>query len=448
MTGLAWLVLETPRWEPPDDLTPKGLEAITTRAFAIVAGLGGVALLVIAYRRQRAVEAEAQRAELTVVREDTKLFNERFTTAYSELGSEHAAVRLGAIHALAHLADDAPSDELVQMVIDVLCAYLRMPYDLAPDPLPKKTTTARREEHRARKLDFAAFREVRHTVIRVIGNHLREPTRWRGRNYDFTGVEFDGGSFHGAEFTGGYVSFRFARFKGRMSFDGVTFSGGQVSFDGADFCGERVSFRFARFAGSQVYFRFSTLSCQVSFENAKFISGQVKFDRARFASELVRFDRSAFVGGQLSFDLVRFIKGRVDFNGARFTGGSLGFKGARFSGSQVDFSGAEFSGSQVDFSLAVFSGGEVTFSGSSFSGSQVSFSGAGFSGSQVKFRLAVFSGGHVSFRNSVFSGGQVSFIDAVGTPPSGLLGSLEKGGSQVIVLPALWKNRQGGQGLK
>lgn len=129
MTGLAWLVLDTPQWQPPEELTPKNLDAIATRAFAIVAGLGGVALLVISYRRQRTTEANAQLAEEAAEREVSKLFTDTFDSASDKLGSEHAAVRLAGVHALARLADEAPSDrdDLVQMVIDVLCAYIRMP---------------------------------------------------------------------------------------------------------------------------------------------------------------------------------------------------------------------------------------------------------------------------------------------------------------------------------
>ncbi|GAA3754656.1 hypothetical protein [Salinactinospora qingdaonensis] len=40
MVVVAWLVLGTPERTPPEELTPKGLDAIATRAFAIVAGLG------------------------------------------------------------------------------------------------------------------------------------------------------------------------------------------------------------------------------------------------------------------------------------------------------------------------------------------------------------------------------------------------------------------------
>ncbi|CAL9621925.1 hypothetical protein SUDANB121_05868 (plasmid) [Nocardiopsis dassonvillei] len=248
LTGLAWLLLDSPNWKPPADLTPQGLDSIATRAFAVVAGLGGVALLMIAYRRQRTNETGDRR-------ETIKLFNERFTAAYTELGSEEAAVRLGAVHALAHLADDAPSEEEVQMVIDVLCAYLRMPYTPAPGPLSEGATDDQVAKHRERELKFASFREVRHTIIRIIGNHLRADTRWRGKNYDFTGTVFDGGDFSGAHFTGGAVDFVEAEFaSGRVDFEGAVFSGATVDFDVAKFSDATVDFHGAKFLDGHVFF--------------------------------------------------------------------------------------------------------------------------------------------------------------------------------------------------
>src|SRR5690625_3073074 len=108
MAALVWMVLGQPGLRLPEELSPRALDAVATRAFAIVAGLAGVALLAISYRRQRATEAEGLRAEHAAERDTTRLFTERFDSASDKLGSEHAAVRLAGVHALAHLADDAP----------------------------------------------------------------------------------------------------------------------------------------------------------------------------------------------------------------------------------------------------------------------------------------------------------------------------------------------------
>ncbi|MFD3685452.1 pentapeptide repeat-containing protein [Nocardiopsis sp. NPDC058631] len=352
MVVLIWLVLGTPGLDLPRDLSPRALDAIATRAFAVVAGLGGVALLVIHYRRQRTTEADAERAERAAELEVTKLFNERFTAAYTELGSEHAAVRLGAVHALAHLADDAPSEEEVQMVIDVLCAYLRVPYTPRPDepsgqptqpvlPAASPTTAvdlsrlsstehdetqrekqqAAQEEHRRQVLEFESFQQVRHTIIRVIGNHLREPTRWRGKNYDFTGVVFDGGDFSHACFSGGTVRFDHARFPG-----------GDVRFFNTQFVGADVIFQYVRFSGGRVYFTGSNFS-----------SGTVTFRAARFSDGLVHFSHVKFSGANVHF-YAEFSGGGVYFSEACFTGDAVDFRLAEFSGAEVVFATSELGG--------------------------------------------------------------------------------------------------------
>ncbi|MFC9409641.1 hypothetical protein ACFRAA_33220 [[Kitasatospora] papulosa] len=90
-------------------------------SFGVVAGAGALVALVVAYRRQRVDEAGAHR-------EATRLHTERFSQAVDKLGSDSPAVRLGGVHALAGLADDAPDDNLRQTCIDVLCAYLQLPF--------------------------------------------------------------------------------------------------------------------------------------------------------------------------------------------------------------------------------------------------------------------------------------------------------------------------------
>ncbi|MEU5894382.1 hypothetical protein ABZ835_47570 [Streptomyces sp. NPDC047461] len=102
-------------------------------SFGVVAGAGA---LVVAYRRQRVDEAGAHR-------EATRLHTERFSQAVDKLGSDSPAVRLGGVHALAGLADDAPETSLRQTCIDVLCAYLQLPFTPDPgnDPPPTRRNT-------------------------------------------------------------------------------------------------------------------------------------------------------------------------------------------------------------------------------------------------------------------------------------------------------------------
>src|SRR5271155_1751763 len=122
---------------------------------------------------------------------------------------------------MAGLADDWKQNR--QTCVDVLCAYLRLPYD--PDPGDGVDPAARGT--------YRASREVRHTIIRLIGAHLRPgaAVSWQGLNLDFTGVVFDGGNLSRAKFSGGEVSFRDAVFSGGLvDFIGAVFSGGRVDF--------------------------------------------------------------------------------------------------------------------------------------------------------------------------------------------------------------------------
>ena len=121
--------------------------------FASVAGAGALVALVVAYRRQRLAETTADldrnRWEETAAHDRTRLLNERFTTIAGQLGDDQAAVRLAGVHAMAGLADDW--EENRQTCVDVLCAYLRMPYGREPGGTAQA----------AEQLAFSGNREVR-----------------------------------------------------------------------------------------------------------------------------------------------------------------------------------------------------------------------------------------------------------------------------------------------
>src|SRR6516225_10603647 len=171
---------------------------------------------------KEAFKEQREQLDRTLAEQRTRTLNERFATAAGQLGSDKPpAVRLAGVYAMAGLADDWPENR--QTCVDVLCAYLRLPYE--PDPGDEAPASDR--------LDFRAGREVRHTVIRVITAHLKDgaAVSWQGLDFDFAGAVFDGGDFGGARFSGGQVSFGGARFSGgQVSFGGAAFSGGWVGF--------------------------------------------------------------------------------------------------------------------------------------------------------------------------------------------------------------------------
>ncbi|MET8661374.1 pentapeptide repeat-containing protein [Streptomyces griseus] len=362
-------------------LDAKTLFDLVKLSFGVVAGAGALVALVVAYRRQRVDEAGAHR-------EATRLHTERFSQAVDKLGSDSPAVRLGGVHALAGLADDAPDDSLRQTCIDVLCAYLQLPF--TPDP---GTDPAHQEEHHR----YLAFRKVRHTILRLIGDHYRRPKgthrSWQGCDLDLTGVTIDGD----------------------IDFDGAEFSGGTVSFSGATFSGGAVSFDDTTFSGGDVYFG-----------DATFSDGNVSFDLATFSGGAVYFDRATFSGSTVPFSGATFSDGAVYFSGATFSDGAAYFNGATFSDGVVYFSGAMFSGGDVYFDHATFSGGDVYFDHATFSG------GAAY------FDHATFSDSTVSFREATFSGSAMSFGGATGAVPQGLLAAVGTPPPAGVTLPAAW----------
>lgn len=352
--------------------------AIIAASVSFLTLIGSLAAQYFGHRAtSRDLEEQGKRLDRTLAEQRTRTLNERFATAAGQLGSDKPpAVRLAGVYAMTGLADDWPENR--QTCVDVLCGYLRMPYE--PDP--------GQDAPEPERLAFQASREVRHTVIRVITPHLKEDAAvsWQGLNFDFTGVVFDSGDFRGVRFSGGTVSFDGAKFSSRrlISFTEAEFSGARVYFDGAEFSGRSISFVKAKFSDGYVSFDCAKFSGHsVSFGNARFSGGTVDFRSAKFSSGSVDFDRAEFTGSKVLFDL------------AEFSGATVGFDLAEFSGGAVSFD-AEFSGGAVNFIGAEFSGGWVTF-GARFSGGTVSFDGAEFSSSRVLFGTAEFSGGEVDF---------------------------------------------------
>ncbi|SNX81283.1 Pentapeptide repeat-containing protein, partial [Streptomyces microflavus] len=260
--------------ENPGKKPVSGQDNIKTTVTALTL-VGAVLAGLYAYRKQLLDEGASHRADATQLAE-------RYTKAAEQLGHDQAAVRLAGVYAMARLADDW--EEQRRVCVDVLCAYLRMPYE---------TDTAAEGYMKGE-------REVRLTIIRTIRDHLQDPaaaTTWCGYNLDFTGAVFDGGDLSGVQLVGGMVSFR-----------GATFCAGTVDFSGAAFSGSRVNFNHATFSG-----------------------GRVTFNRATFSGSRVTLNHAALSGGTVDFNRAAFSAGMVDFSGATFSGSRVTFNQATLS---------------------------------------------------------------------------------------------------------------------
>jgi len=232
------------------------LDAIKT-ALTVAAGLGAGVTLVVALRRQSVSERGQRHIE-----EDSQ--EQRITTLYvaavEQLGSDKAAVRLGGLYALKRLGQDNP--KLRQTVIDVICAYLRMPYtppaevlrDNAqhsphalgkddPDPDPDEQPTRRQEL------------QVRLTAQRLLRDHTRavrlgdEPsTLWRGQRNELMSLDLTGAVLVSFDLTFCDVekaSFGSAQLHGGAALNGAEFHNG-ASLDSVQFYGY-ASLRAAQF---------------------------------------------------------------------------------------------------------------------------------------------------------------------------------------------------------
>ncbi|WP_290062633.1 pentapeptide repeat-containing protein [Amycolatopsis solani] len=214
------------------------LDALKTAA-NIVVGTGGAAALLLAARRQRS-------AELDLVQKDHDATERRVTEIYGkaadQLGSDKAPVRLAGLYSLERLAGGYAEHR--QTIVNVLCAYLRMPYEPGDDTLEEL--------------------QVRKTAQRILLLHLRpgKPEApngdfWPDIDLDFSGATLVGltlthcsirsivcygttflelTSLRGTEFRT-KADFNKAEFKDRADLRGTVFGGDRDSFNGTVFAG-------------------------------------------------------------------------------------------------------------------------------------------------------------------------------------------------------------------
>ena len=311
------------------------------------AAAGAAAALLLGVRRQRLSERahELELRKQKHAEEDARdrRVTELYTKAVEQLGSADAAVRLGGLYALERVAQN--NEDQRQTVVNVLCAYLRMPYAY---PIPVEPAGGR---------DARQELEVRLTAQGILGSHLRQGQErfWPGLDLHLAGATLIDWSLRGAlvrdvRFTGatfaGEADFELARFAGPAAFDGAVFTGG-ARFDRATF--ERgAGFARARF-DDFASLRQASFADRADFAEAEFC-GEVWFRDARLTGHALFGDAS--FRGDAWFDGAAF-RGGVSFGGARFDGetrfdrtdlaGDARFDGARFGG-EVRFERTSFGG--------------------------------------------------------------------------------------------------------
>ncbi|MFD3427673.1 pentapeptide repeat-containing protein [Nocardia fluminea] len=423
---------------------------LTKLALTIAAGIGAVVTLTVAYRRQRDVEQGR--------------FIERFGAAAKQLGDPAVAVRLAAVYAMVGVADESTGLRR-QQCVDVLCGYLRLPYDPEiggnhQSKLVLKhhrgTTDGTRADDQEQHLDFRQNdRQVRQTIVRVIAEHLQTnaETSWSHCDFDFRGAVLEAANLRGARFSGTRTSFGGATFIGRTTtFRKATFNGEFTSFHEATFSSENTLFSLATFSGENTLFSLATFSGEnTTFDKAKFSSKNTSFDETMFSSKNTSFRKATFSGENTTFDEATSSSKKTLFSRATFSGETTSFDEAKFSSKNNAFDETMFSSENTSFRKVTFSGENTLFRKATFSGENTAFDEATFSGEITSFREATFSAENTSFREATFSGTirfistdfgskQVSFAAPRqwGTPPPEFDWGDDGVGKPVNVEPQNW----------
>ncbi|WP_165611483.1 pentapeptide repeat-containing protein [Mycobacteroides franklinii] len=374
---------------------------ITRLALTVAGGIGAGVALVVAYRRQRGIEQGR--------------FIERFGAAAAQLGVNQAAVRIAGVYAMATIADESAGRQR-QQCIDVLCGYLRLPYDpaLGSNHQTKTVVKGSRNGDGGSTSEIEESfeylqndKEVRHTIVRIIRDRCMPGAEhsWSINQYDFRSAQFDEIDFRGANFQG-EVRFSGAKFYGEAKFDGAVFEC-KAFFDHAKFLGsagfaecsfsKAVDFEEAVFVGRSAFYS-SSFGKRMHFRNATFMLG-ASFDYSIFRGPAI-FVGTKFMGGG-EFDSTKFDRGSW-FTSAAFPRG-VQFSLARFR-KKTYFYQTIF-GEQSWFVDSKFSG-DVTFERARLS-DEVRFNSASFRGA-ASFELAEFCG-QCTFEGVRFGVGSITF---------------------------------------
>ncbi|MGH3427530.1 MAG: pentapeptide repeat-containing protein, partial [Mycobacteriales bacterium] len=345
------------------------LDAIRT-AGTLIVGTGGAVALLLTARRQRYTE-------LTLVHTTSDATERRITELYTkaadQLGSEHAPVRLAGLYALERLAHSTVEHR--QTIVDVICAYLRMPYtvpqasasvlgrssrssgqarrrrartltDRPSHTTPRSQTSRQENLQQEQQVRLTAqgilLRNLRVTALRRRRWWHRTPPpapAWPGIRLNLTGALLR--EFSLAECELSYANFTHTKFSGFADFTEAQFTGESL-FEGAEFS-DSALFARTRFTGDALFegtqftgralFKGTQFSRMADFKFTQF-TGEADFGFAQF--------RGAF------FSDVRFT-GPADFSSAQF--GPVSFRGTQFTGG-ADFDCAQFSVLPVFFASA------------------------------------------------------------------------------------------------
>ena len=237
---------------------------------------------------------------------------ERYLKAVELLDSAHSYTRLGGVHALVGLADEYLADKSLseeekhtegQRIVDVLCAYIRSPFDLAfrydelsqDKPSPHGSYRENHHEFSVHRAELLAEAKVRQRALQEIHRRLRHFPQGDRRSYvegSWSGFEYD---FSNSVFF--YpVDMKDSWYQNSVDFSGCTY------YTSAEFSGSTYE-RSAYFCDS-TYYDWVFFNNSTYFGDAQW-SGSAYHDSARFSWSVyygeVSFHDSVY-GGSVFFD--------------------------------------------------------------------------------------------------------------------------------------------------
>ena len=287
---------------------------------------------------------------------------DRYLKAVELLDSAHSYTRLGAVHALVALADEYLADKSLseeekhtegQRIVDVLCAYIRSPFDLAfrydelsqDKPSPHGSYRENHHEFSVHRAELLAEAKVRQRALQEIHRRLHHFPQGDRRSYvegSWSGFEYD---FSNSVFF--YpVDMKDSWYQNSVDFSGCTY------YTSAEFSGSTYE-RSAYFCDS-TYYDWVFFNNSTYFGDAQW-SGSAYHDSARFSWSVyygeVSFHDSVY-GGSVFFDQSLYYDEALFYSSTYR--GEAGFDGSLYRGS-------------VFVSDSVF-GGAVSLYGSVFCG--------------------------------------------------------------------------------
>jgi hypothetical protein len=267
------------------DARTTGADALRTGGFAA----GSVVALYALWLNDRRRRTEEQRQALEHRRTEHdrgRVADERFARAVELLGNEADQVRVGAMHALAGLARTDPA--YTQTVLDVLCSYLRRPFD---HPRYAQEVSAAPEWTKQESNEAERELQVRLAAQRLIVELLPKTGDSGAPHYDLDLTNAVLEYFDPSGRQVGTLVARYARVLSDANFSRCEIHG-PAWFTGASTGAGRLSGFFRcedAVFHDRAWFRGMTFHASASFDRTRFL-GPVNFSRSRFHSDMSTVD--------------------------------------------------------------------------------------------------------------------------------------------------------------